>query len=172
MSPTRLPTHFVSNIKLQVNFQEDTCKIHQNLAVSKYFDGSGRNPPEFLNKNGNTNVPMNPNEGIRFNATQESWQRNNTKLRIWIEPKKVEAVTCSIKTDPKIDFCEARKKRTLATIVDDDGFPRYNYQEGRTDTKDSLNHFKGLMLMTFLSGICHQRLFCLQNLLPKSILPI
>ena len=56
-----------------------------------------------------------------------------------LNKKKVEAVTCSIKTDPKIDFCEARKKRTLATIVDDDGFPRYNYQEGRTDTKESFN---------------------------------
>ena len=79
---SRLPIHFVSKMKLPVNFQEDTCKIHQNLAVSKYFDGSGRNPPEFLNKNGNTNVPMNPNEGIRFNSTQESSKRNNTKLRI------------------------------------------------------------------------------------------
>ena len=107
-----------------------------------------------------------------FGSMQPKKADNGITLNCEYEPKKVEAVTCSIKTDPKIDFCEARKKRTLATIVDDDGFPRYNYQEGRTDTKDSLNHFKGLMLMTFLSGICHQRLFCLQNLLPKSILPI
>ena len=75
--------------KWSENFQEDTCKIHQNLAVSKYFDGSGRNPPEFLNKNGNTNVPMNPNEGIRFNSIQECSKRKNTKLRIWTEPKKL-----------------------------------------------------------------------------------
>ena len=45
-------------------FQQDTCKIHSNKAISKYFDGTERNPPEFLNKNGNTNVPMNPNEGL------------------------------------------------------------------------------------------------------------
>ena len=89
-----------------------------------------------------------------------NYQWQNSKLRIWIKPKKVEPVTCSIKTDPKIDFCETRKKRTLATVVDDDGFPRYNYQEGRTDTKESFkNHVKGdadidefwKMLIIFLS---------------------
>ena len=79
-------------------------------------------------------------------------------------------MTCSIKTDPKIDFCETRKKRTLATVVDDDGFPRYNFQEGRTDTKESFkNHVTcdadidefWKMLITFLSfwpHICHQHL--------------
>ena len=54
-----------------------------------------------------------------------------------VEPKKVESVTCSIKTEPDVDYCQARKKRTLATIVDSDGFPHYNYQQGPSDTKDS-----------------------------------
>ena len=58
-------------------------------------------------------------------------------------------MTCSIKTDPKIDFCETRKKRTLATVVDDDGFPRYNYQEGRTDTKESFKNQATRILMNF-----------------------
>ena len=50
--------------QLKIHVQQDTCKIHRNVAISKYFDGSGRKPPEFLSKNGNINVPMNPNEGI------------------------------------------------------------------------------------------------------------
>ena len=121
--------------------------------MSKYFDGSGRNPPEFLNKNGNTNVPMNPNEGIRFKYTSRIIRPEIliSRLEIFTNihwTRKVEAVTCSIKTDPEIDFCEARQKLTLATIVDEDGFPRYNYEEGRPDTKDSLQDFKSYTKVT------------------------
>ena len=56
--------------EINIFVQQDTCKIHSNKAISKYFDGTERNPPEFLNKNGNTNVPMNPNEGFwsKFNC--------------------------------------------------------------------------------------------------------
>ena len=73
-----------------------------------------------------------------FGSIQPKKAQNGITLNCESELNRKKLKLSHVQSNPKIDFCEARKKRTLATIVDDDDFPRYNYQEGRTDTKDSL----------------------------------
>ena len=63
-------------------------------------------------------------------------------MTLQLGPMLVESVTCSVKIDPSIDVCQARKKRTSATFIDGDAFPHYNYQNELSDTeKCSTNRF-------------------------------